>query len=229
LLRIRFSQFIIAVISAVLLGLFVTIYVLHSTLVDIEDSLPITVTEQERDLALLYQGFSGLAGAISIAKNIPSKQRLDEARALAQTVNKRLKQIRNTYNFDNLIGASAIHAIVSPAIFDIERWLRAGVYDFAPGSRVVLNLIDRRADIALKKFARLLSQARETATGIYRQQGKRIQQLRRTVNLLLGFMSAMIIALIVLYSAIKRPSGRLSTRRTPRNGRAGPRANFWPI
>ena len=134
----------------VLLGLFITIFVLHNTLVDIEDSLPITVTEQERDLALLYQEFSGLAGAIRIAKNNSSKLRLDEARALAQTVDRRLKQIRNTYNFDNLIGASAIHAIVSPAVFDIERWLRAGVYDFAPGSRVALNLIDRRPDTALK-------------------------------------------------------------------------------
>jgi signal transduction histidine kinase len=196
--QIRFSQKIIAVILAILLGLFVTIYVLHNTLVDIENSLPITVTQQERDLALLHQEFSALAAAIRIARKISSKPHLETTRALAQSVNKRLVQIRNSYNFDNLIGAAAIHAIVSPAIFDIERWLRNGIYSFAPDSDVVLNLIDRRADTALKTFTGLLSQARKTATDIYRQQGKRIQHLRWTVNALLGFISVMIIALIVL-------------------------------
>ena len=181
-----------------MLGLFVTIYVLHNTLVDIEHSLPIIVTEQERDLAFLYQEFSVLAGAITMAKTAPSERHLDDARAAALKVDRRLKQIRNTYNFDNLIGASAIHAIASPAVFDIDRWLREGVYDFPPSSPVVLNLVDRRADSALRKFAHLLTSARETATEILRRQGKRIQQLRRVINTLLGFITVMILALIVL-------------------------------
>ncbi len=196
--RIRFSQIVISIIAAVLLGLFVTIYVLHNTLVDIEHSLPIIVTEQERDLAFLYQEFSVLAGAITMAKTAPSERHLDDARAAALKVDRRLKQIRNTYNFDNLIGASAIHAIASPAVFDIDRWLREGVYDFPPSSPVVLNLVDRRADSALRKFAHLLTSARETATEILRRQGKRIQQLRRVINTLLGFITVMILALIVL-------------------------------
>ena len=85
-----------------------------------------------------------------------------------------------------------------PLVLDIERWLRAGVYNFPPSSYVVLNLIDRRADVALKKFAHLLTSARETATETLRRQGKRIQQLRWVINALLGFITAMILALIVL-------------------------------
>lgn len=196
--QIRFSKITISVIAAVLLGLFVTIYVLHNTLVDIEYSLPIIVTEQERDLALLYQEFADLAGAITMAKTAPSERHLENARAAARSVDKRLRQIRSTYNFDNLIGASAIHAIVSPAVFDIERWLQAGIHDYPPSSTAVLNLLNRRADSALTKFARLLTSARETATETLRSQGKRIHQLRWVINTLLGFITAMILALIVL-------------------------------
>jgi len=43
-----------------------------------------------------------------------------------------------------------------------------------------------------------LTSARETATEILRRQGKRIQQLRRVINTLLGFITVMILALIVL-------------------------------
>ena len=70
--RVRFSHIIISVITAVLVGLFVTIYVFHSTLLDIERSLPIIETEQERDLASLYQEFTVLAKAITMAKSEPS-------------------------------------------------------------------------------------------------------------------------------------------------------------
>jgi len=188
----------ISVIAAVLLGLIVTIYVLHNTLVDVELSLPKIVTEQERDLALLYQEFTVLADAITMSKTAPSEVHLDDARAAARKVDKRLKQIRNTYNFDSLIGASAIHAIVSPAVFDIERWLQAGIHDFPPSSPAVLNLLNRRAGSALTKFAHLLTSARETATETLRIQGERIHQLRLVINALLGFITAMVLALIGL-------------------------------
>ena len=196
--QIRFSHVIISIFAAVLLGLFVTIYVLHNTLVDIERSLPIVVTEQERDLASLYQEFTVLANAITMAKTQPSDQHLDDARAAAQSVDQRLKQIRDTYSFDNLIGASAIHAIVSPAVFDIERWLKAGIYEYPPSSPAVLNLLDRRADSALTQFARLLTSARETTTATLRSQSKRIQRLRWVINALLGFISSVILVLIGL-------------------------------
>jgi len=175
--RVRFSHIIISVITAVLVGLFVTIYVFHSTLLDIERSLPIIETEQERDLASLYQEFTVLAKAITMAKSEPSEPHLKAARKAGQKVDKRLKQLRSKYNFDNLNGASAIHAIVSPAVFDIEQWLQAGIYDYPPSSPAVLNLLNRRADSALTKFAHQLTSTRETATATLRDQGVRIRHL----------------------------------------------------
>ena len=196
--RVRFSHIIISVITAVLVGLFVTIYVFHSTLLDIERSLPIVETEQERDLTSLYQEFTVLAKAITMAKSEPSEPHLKAARNAAQKVDKRLKQLRSKYNFDNLIGASAIHAIVSPAVFDIEQWLQAGIYDYPPSSPAVLNLLNRRADSALTKFAHQLTSTRETATATLRDQGVRIRHLHWVIIALLGFISAMIVVLIGL-------------------------------
>ena len=196
--RVRFSHIIISVITAVLVGLFVTIYVFHSTLLDIERSLPIIETEQERDLASLYQEFTVLAKAITMAKSEPSEPHLKAARKAGQKVDKRLKQLRSKYNFDNLNGASAIHAIVSPAVFDIEQWLQAGIYAYSPSSPAVLNLLNRRADSALTKFAHQLTSTRETATATLRDQGVRIHHLHWVIIALLGFISAMIVVLIGL-------------------------------
>jgi signal transduction histidine kinase len=167
------------------------IYYAQTTLLDIEQTLPVTVLEQERDIALLIQNTSELVSAVQLARVKPSPGNIDNVQARLMDVDAHLKSIRSSYNFDNLIGASAIHAVADPALADIKVWLSVGIYGFSPDSLTILTMVETRSMDALVAMKAHFKEARETASDILKEQWVRIDEFRFSIILVLMVLAAL--------------------------------------
>jgi len=181
------------------------IYYAQTTLLDIEQTLPIRVLEQEREVALLIQDTSELVSAVHLARVELSPENIKDVLARVKVVDERLKWIRSTYNFDNLIGTSAIHAVANPALADIEVWLADGINGLAPDSFPVLTMVETRTKDALVAMKVLFAEASETASDILIKQSARIEAFRSGIIIVLMVLAAMG-AMLVFHVYLRRKS-----------------------
>lgn len=194
------------------------IYYAQTTLLDIEQTLPVTVLEQEREAALLIQETSELVSLVQLARVEPSPRHIDDVLVQLQVVDERLKWIRGSYNFDNLIGASAMHAVANPALADIKVWLKDGVYGFAPTSLPVLRMVEIRSKDALKSMKVLFAEASETASDILKMQSARIEVFRNGIIIVLIVLAAM--GGMLVFHAYRRWMSEGALRRSEERFRA---------
>lgn len=172
------------------------IYFAWSTLGDIQQHLPLTVVRQQHDIALLLQDVASLAAKTGLAEAAPSPSRIEDVLDQAATVERRLEKIRGTYNFDNLVGASAMHAVISPAATDITRWLEEGVYGLPPDSPAVIALVNTRVSNAIATMRSMYSDAQWKAFDALEQQSHRIQDFKNIIVVLLLILSTIIFVVI---------------------------------
>ena len=92
------------------LGIVAIAYDVMVNLQEIEHALPITLSEQERDVTQLVHEVSELVGTVRLARVDPTPGRIEDVLAKVREVDECLEKIRGTYNFDNLVGASAAEA-----------------------------------------------------------------------------------------------------------------------
>lgn len=182
------------------------IYFTWSTLGDIQQNLPLTIVKQQHDIGLLLQETSELAARTSLAQNASNPSRILNVLAQAERVEQKISQIRGSYNFDNLVGASAIHAVVSPALNDIKRWLRDGVYDLAPDSDEVIMLVNTRIANALVSMRSMYADAQWEAFDVLEQQAQRIEHFKLNMVFLIIVLSS-IICLVVFQKYSLRKIG----------------------
>ena len=102
------------------------IHYAHKTLSDIQASLPIDLSIQERDVALLVNEFSDLISLVRLANAVRDTDAIKKLGDQVSLVEQHLAKMREEYRFNDLIGASAIHAVLNPAMFDISKWSREG-------------------------------------------------------------------------------------------------------
>jgi signal transduction histidine kinase len=174
-------------LAALCLGI---IYFTWSTLDDIQQNLPLTIVKQQRDIGLLLQDASELASRTGLTLSLPSQLRIDEILHQVSVLEQRLDQIRASYNFDNLVGASAIHAVISPALTDIKSWLRDGVYNLAPDSSEVISLVHARATNAVETMRSIYATSQWEAFDVLEQQAQRIQRFKVIIVFLILVMSS---------------------------------------
>ena len=166
------------------------------TLLDIEESLPITILEQERDISLLLQDHSALVLAIKEIRLHPTAERLKSLRDKLSIVERRIIRIRASYHFDNLVRASAMHALVNPAIIDIKTWLSSGLYGMPPMSPTVLDLIETRAVAVLERMKIQYSDGTENTSTLLKVQSDRIEIFRSSIFVMLMFLTIVAFSLI---------------------------------
>lgn len=201
-------SYAIPVLVAVILASVVGIGIFtNRALLSIEEQLPATVLAQEHDIALVVQDLADLIRAVEGARLTADPQRVEDIFAHLDGMVERLRRIRGTYNFDNLVNASSMHAIVSPALGDIERWLLAGIPGYSGRSGEVLLLVQIRAEEAYAKVREQYVRSNAMARDLLTEQAVRLNDFRRDVRRLLfgaGGLAGLIILLAVRQRAAER-------------------------
>jgi len=187
----------LVLISLLLLFTSTFIYYTHKTLGDIQASLPIALSMQEQDVALLVNEFSDLIYLVQAAKAAGDSEAIKKLVDQISTVDRHLAKMREDYRFNDLIGVSAIHAVLNPAIFDISRWSREGVHLFPPASPETLGLIELRVDEANQRATKLLSQSAGKALGILSRQAWRMTRFRQVTFAALVILGVMSLGLVI--------------------------------
>lgn len=177
----------IIMLAALCLGI---MYFTWSTLGDIQQNLPLTIVKQQRDLGLLLQNANELATRTGLARSMPSAPHIQDILDQVSEVEKKIVQIRSSYNFDNLVGASAIHAVINPALTDIKRWLTSGVASLAPDSREVTALVHTRATNAVETMRSIYATSQWEAFDVLEQQAQRIQRFKIIIVFLILVLSS---------------------------------------
>ncbi len=179
------------------------------TLLDIEEALPITILQQERDISFLLQDFSELTHHIKLANMDPNTERLNTLNNKLKQVEKRIAMIRAAYHFNNLVRASAMHALANPAVTDIKTWLSSGLYGMSPTSPTVLNLIETRASDVMADMLTLYSDATENASTILQVQSDRIKKFRNSIFIMLLFLTIVAFFLVASINRLWRSEASL--------------------
>ncbi|HYE01106.1 MAG TPA: PAS-domain containing protein, partial [Alphaproteobacteria bacterium] len=166
----------------------------HVTLLKVQGSLPIQVLEQERDMALMVHDLAELA----LAAEAGTPDAADRLRTALAAASARLEGIRASYNFDNLVGASALHALVNPALLDIQGWLKDGVSGLPPEAPAVRLLIADRAVGALRGTRVLVEQSGTRSITLLSDQAAQLERFRNGLLGLLLLLGSLVFVSIVL-------------------------------
>ena len=112
---------------------------------------------------------------------------------------KLLGGVRQDYTFDSLTGASALHALVNPAVQDIERWLLMGVPGYGPDTQVVLNLAYQRAVETHDEVRELDIRTEALALSLLTAEVERLSRLRWSLVALILAFALLALGVVVLY------------------------------
>ncbi len=185
--------FMIAVISGVITAGVLT----NITLRSIEKNLPNTLLIELNDLSLALENLSEIVNAANSAKNDPKPENFNILRQKVDGGAEDIVRMRETYVFDNLINASAFHAVTAPAIADLKIWLSDGISGFGPETRTTAVIAFSRIDVAYQKARSLNRNSRSKAQAILTDQRARIDHFLVNVNVL--FVLTMLITLSMVY------------------------------
>ncbi len=120
-----------------------------------------------------------------------------ELRSNILLAHNRIVELRDTYVSNNMVNASAFHAVIAPAIADLQAWLTDGVSGYAPDSSITLSIIRDRISGAYAKAARIKYESQVGAQTILNQERSRLETFSLSVNLL--FMSTFVLAFLLIF------------------------------
>ena len=197
---------ILTVISgAIAIGLFV-----HNTTAQIRKELPTEVLEQQQDISYMVQDLSDLVRAAEIANLTPSSDHTSRLLVKLDQTLAKLQAVRQTYNFDNLIGASAMHAIVNPALLDIRRWLTAGLPGIPSHSPIIFDLVQQRVNETYQQIQDLFVQANASATALITLEKNRLTRFRNSMFLYLSIFALYATGVVILFVSQRNIKARLA-------------------
>ncbi len=174
----------------------VILYV-QKTLLEIEKAMPITLSKQERDIRVLVYEMGRLVQDIESARANNNRTTFGVVLRQTDAVELHLEDMGNRYRFNDLLGVSAIHSKINPAIFDIKTWLTDGVSNFDPTSAHTLRLVHERSKQAYEESELLLQEVAEKAFSVLTAQAQRIEIFRTIMIATLVALSLMSIGLIM--------------------------------
>jgi len=187
-----------AMVLLLLVGTSSVIFYVERTLSEIEEALPITLSKQERDIRVLVSDMGTLLRSIGIARTNQAPGKFSIVLRQIDEIQQHLSVIRESYQFNDVLGASAIHAKLNPAIFDINIWLTEGLYNFEPTSAQTLKIAEIRAKEAHTEAEVLLLQVGKTAIDVLTAQADRIDGFRNIMILTLAVLTIMTVGLVML-------------------------------
>jgi PAS domain S-box-containing protein len=187
----------------VVIGGMITIGILTNiTLRSIEKNLPITLLSELNDLSFVLEDLAEVVAAADQARAQPSTRHLNLLKTKVDAVYKEIIGLRESYVFDNMVKASAFHAVVAPAIADLQIWLSDGVSGYGPETQQTLTIAWMRIQEAYHKSRGLIRESRISAQHILENQRSRLDRFLLNVNLL--FVLAIIITFSMVYLLVRQ-------------------------
>lgn len=185
------------ILWATIVGVFVVVLAVglytNLTLRSVEKMLPNELLSQLYNLTAVVESMAAAVHAAERAQSDPDAVNIMRLEQLVEEVFTKIVQLRDTYLFDNLVQAAALHAILAPAVIDARQWLAEGVSGYAPDSPMTLYIIHIRIDGAFDKAIVLRNEIHASARTILLEQGQRLERFLFSVNLL--FAVTLLIAL----------------------------------
>ncbi|MBI5589260.1 MAG: PAS domain S-box protein [Deltaproteobacteria bacterium] len=199
----HFSQILQWSAIAVVVAAVVTTGVLTNiTLRSIEKNLPITLLTELEALELLIEDLAEVVSTAEATRMTPTPENYTQLRHKVRIVSEGVVKLRNTYVFDNLVQASAFHAVVAPAISDMKLWLEEGVSGYGPETATTLDIALSRITRAFSKARALYHDSQKIAQNIMNEQRNRLEHFLLSVNLL--FLLTLVITAIMIFLIARR-------------------------
>ena len=199
-----------AIMFLVIVGVIAAGILTNTTLRSIEKNIPSKLLKELNDLSFVLENLSQVVSAAQTVKEKPSTENLDRLRAKVATAYKDVVNLRESYVFDNLIQASAFHAVVAPALADLQIWLSDGVSGFGPQTETAAAIALQRITEAFKKARSLNRESQIRAQLILEEQRQRLDRFLFSVNLL--FILAAVVTSGMVLLLLRQ--GRLQQRQT---------------
>lgn len=182
------------------------------TLVKVRQGLPAEILRQAGDLTLLIQDLAELVHAVEVAVLDTEPKRREFIIVRNESLRNRLAIIQS-YEFNNLVGAAAIYALVNPASEDIQRWLSTGLPGLPADSSLVMRLVEIRAQDAHNRARDLSLHSSATALELLDQESMRLERFRGGVLILLVCLVLLSLGVIGLFISQRRGEVRLALLR----------------
>jgi two-component system, cell cycle sensor histidine kinase and response regulator CckA len=186
----------------VIIGVIATGIITNITLRSVEKKLPGILLKELNDLSLVLENLSEVVHIASIAKNTPSSDNIKRLQKKIELVYEDIVKLRDSYVFDNIVQASAFHAVVAPAIADLQIWLLEGISGLPPESKTVTTIISLRIEDAYQKALLQNRETRIIAQKILVEQQNRLGNFVFNANLL--FVLTIIVVFMVIYLLIQQ-------------------------
>ena len=185
-----------------IVGVIATVTITNITLRSVEKQLPGMLLAELNDLGLVLDNLSDVVTAARIAKDKPNSNNQTLLRKKIEPVYNGIIRLRESYVIDNMVQASAFHAVVAPAIADLKIWLSDGVSGLGPEDKTTATIIFLRIDEAYQKAQTLNRDSRFRAQAILEEQQKRLGHFLFNANLL--FVLAILITFGMVYLLIRQ-------------------------
>ena len=171
----------------------------NTTLRSIEKNLPNTLLSELQDLAHVLEDLATVVSLTKLAKIEPSAGNFARLRHEVKTVYESVVSLRYTYILDNRIQAFSFHAVVAPAVTDLQIWLSEGVSGYGPESETTANISLIRISDAYQKAKAMYHDSQIKAQNMLNEQRNRLDRFLYSANLLfimtLGVTFCMILLL----------------------------------
>ena len=198
-----FSQvLLLSSITVAIVAVIITIIITNTTLRSVEKNLPNTLINELVSLDLVLEQIAEVVSAAQIVAENTSPQNFDRMKKKVQTTFESIETLRQTYVFDNLVQASAFHAVVAPAIADLQIWLYEGISGYGPQSKTTAQIALSRISASFQKAKALNHQSRLNARNKLDEERARLDRFLSNVNQL--FMLTLLITFIMIFLFVRQ-------------------------
>lgn len=189
-------------IAVAIITVVITIVITNTTLRSVEKNLPNTLIKELVSLDQVLEYVSDVVSAAQIAAMDTSPKNFDRLAIKVQIAFKGIETLRQTYVFDNLVHASAFHAVIAPALADLQIWLSEGISGYGPRSGTTAQIILSRISISFQKARTLNQQSRLQAQDKLNEERDRLDRFLSSVNQL--FMLTLFITFVMIFLFIRQ-------------------------
>ncbi len=201
----------VVILAVITVGIF-TNYTLRS----VEKNLPGTLLIELGALAHVLDDLAEVTSIAELVVHTSTPAQFRKLRAKVESIYRDITTFRESFVFDNLVQASAFHAVVAPAVADLQIWLSEGVSGYAPESAVTAQIIFTRISAAYREARVLNYESQAIAQHQLETERKQLNQFLVSVNLLLvvtGSITLIAVLLLVRQYSLQKEQGEAQARR----------------
>ncbi len=191
-----------SILAVIVSSVWVIVYT-NKTLRSLENNPPSTLLTELNSLSLSLNDLSEVVAAARIAAATKDPIQVGRLRNAVDTARERLVELRNISDSTNIVNASAFHAVVAPALADLQFRLDAGVSGRGADSATTLSIIASRITATFQKAEKIIRDSRALAQIIVDNQRKRLESFQRSVNVLFALTLLLVCLLIFLHIRLR--------------------------